>query len=92
MWLQQPDLRVWRPPLGHHEEIHCHKHVSVSSNVCSPSELLKVRLGLCNLSSVFGAKSRMTRRVQLLTKLLGILAFSCLWITAEAQIKIPPET
>lgn len=34
----------------------------------------------------------MEGRVQLLRKLLGILGFSYLWITAEAQIKIPPET
>ncbi|TWW75369.1 Voltage-dependent calcium channel subunit alpha-2/delta-4 [Takifugu flavidus] len=41
---------------------------------------------------MFGAKSRMEGTLRLLRKLLGILGFLYLWITVEAQIKIPPET
>lgn len=77
---------------GHHEEFHSHKHASVPSDGWSPSAFLKVPLGFCNLSFMFGAKTGMELRVQLLRKLLGVLGFSFLWITAEAQIKIPPET
>ncbi|XP_030281073.1 voltage-dependent calcium channel subunit alpha-2/delta-4-like isoform X4 [Sparus aurata] len=39
-----------------------------------------------------GVESRMEGRDVGMRKLLGILGFLCLWITAQAQMKIPPET
>lgn len=41
---------------------------------------------------MLGAESRMEGRALGMRKLLGIVGFFCLWITAEAQMKIPPET
>ncbi|TMS05032.1 Voltage-dependent calcium channel subunit alpha-2/delta-4 [Larimichthys crocea] len=41
---------------------------------------------------MLGVESRMEGRVPRRRKLLGILGFLCLWITAQAQMKIPPET
>lgn len=41
---------------------------------------------------MLGVESRMEGRDVGMRKLLGILGFLCLWITAQAQMKIPPET
>ncbi|XP_041794395.1 voltage-dependent calcium channel subunit alpha-2/delta-4-like [Chelmon rostratus] len=41
---------------------------------------------------MLGVESRMEGRTPGMRRLLGILGFFCLWITAQGQMKIPPET
>lgn len=79
-------------PVSQHEEINSKRQETTLSNIWSPLEFLKSRLGSYSLNFIFGAKSRMKGTLKLLRKLLGILGFLYLWITVEAQIKIPPET
>lgn len=86
------ELKVLKLCNRQHVETVLHKLFMNLPNFQSWSECLKLPSTSQNPSFVLRGGNRMEDRSPPGRKLLGILGFLCLWITAEAQMKIPPET